>query len=590
MFTDSGLKISDVLLMVTTFSTDKNLSQRDEDDLIAFVKVLAGPRFEHWNPSLYHRSKIYDPPSDKVHVNFYCETCNAILVTKELKNQKKKESVVCKKCRKNYNISLDCSNHFLTIDIEYQIKLLLNHPRLQLSLIQNLSKIKINRNSGCITDIYDTELYRKLQSKLPGTLTFNCNTDGAPVFKHTKKSFWPIQLYINELPSHLRFVNRILAAMFVTDSEPKPALMKLYLSTLCLQIQKLQKKGVQIQNHVSGELMTLRFYLLACCVDSVARPVMQNRIQYSGYWGCSWCYIRGEYIGHAIHYVMKKEDPPIRTHENYIKEARQGALLNVRKPPSKKEVTILGVKGESAFIENLEYFDCVWGFPSDKQHGTALGIVRQLWNSWTATKLRQEYRLSPKQIAEIDRRIASITPSHEIPRLPLPASQFSQWKANQCEAWLVYWSIPCLEGILHKDLYESLSLLVRSIHTLSKSKITDFEIMECEYNLLKFVGEFQSYYGKAAMTFNIHSLLHYCMSVRKSGPQWATSTYAFEDGIGLCKTHVNGPRGIAQQIAKKTLKRLMLHSAIDQNTESASCKEYCLSLLGPSRRNVANYT
>ncbi|CAD6241379.1 GSCOCG00002706001-RA-CDS, partial [Cotesia congregata] len=73
-------------------------------------------------------------------------------------------------------------------------------------------------------------------------------------------------------------------------------------------------------------------------------------------------------------------------------------------------------------------------------------------------------------------------------------------------------------------------LLVRSIHTLLKRTITESEILRSEYDLLKFVGEFQSIYGLGAMTFNIHSLLYLGESVRRSGPLWETSAFPFENG------------------------------------------------------------
>lgn len=58
------------------------------------------------------------------------------------------------------------------------------------------------------------------------------------------------------------------------------------------------------------------------------------------------------------------------------------------------------------------------------------------------------------------------------------------------------------------------------------------------------------------MTFNVHILLHLVESVRRSGPLWVTSTVAFEKNIFLLKRALNGPKGAAQQIIKKTLQRL----------------------------------
>lgn len=54
-------------------------------------------------------------------------------------------------------------------------------------------------------DIYDSELYRsyvKNKGPLsnPQNISFTFNTDGAPVFKSSNDSIWPIYLVVNELP------------------------------------------------------------------------------------------------------------------------------------------------------------------------------------------------------------------------------------------------------------------------------------------------------------------------------------------------------------------------------------------------------
>lgn len=416
---------------------------------------------------------------------------------------------------------------------------------------------------------------------MPGTLTLNFNTDGAPVFNKSHTSFWPIQAYINELPPKIRFTNRILTAVYCTQKEPPPEFMRLYLSTFCKQINNLNKKGLRILNYLTGELMTFKFYIFCGCVDSVARPVMQNRLQFNGYYGCSWCYIPGKYIDNAMRYLLTDEEPQLRNHEAYVKEALNAEKLNALNSSSRKTTKILGVKGKSAFIDEAKYFDTVWGFSTERQHGVDLGVTKQWWYEKITDTKNKSYSLTPKDRKVIDERLLCITPSHEIPRLPLPTSQFADSKSNQWNAWSTYYCIPCLDGILDAEHFKSLALLVQSVWTLSKIEITELDLENTEYDLLKFVGQWQKLYGESSMTFNVHSLTHVSDSVRKCGPSWATSSYPFEDGIGLCKKLVNGPRGISHQIAKIILKRLMLRLCIRENTDSNECREYCENLFKP---------
>ena len=64
--------------------------------------------------------------------------------------------------------------------------------------------------SGCISDIYDGELYQALSSSggplIAGKyISFTLNTDGVDCFHSTRESFWPV-LLINELPFSVRWV------------------------------------------------------------------------------------------------------------------------------------------------------------------------------------------------------------------------------------------------------------------------------------------------------------------------------------------------------------------------------------------------
>ncbi|CAD6245217.1 GSCOCG00013587001-RA-CDS, partial [Cotesia congregata] len=65
-----------------------------------------------------------------------------------------------------------------------------------------------------ISDIRDSNLYKELKQQLPETFTLNYNTDGAPIFKSSKQSFWPQQLVINELPLKERFKHIIYLGEF----------------------------------------------------------------------------------------------------------------------------------------------------------------------------------------------------------------------------------------------------------------------------------------------------------------------------------------------------------------------------------------
>jgi len=125
-------------------------------------------------------------------------------------------------------------------------------------------------------------------------LTFNSNIDGTPLTKSGKKGFWSLQVCINELSSKLKSKFILLKGLLMMDKESKSDLMNLYFSKFCDKIKHLFHNGIEVTHNKIK--YSLKFCSLSFPVDSVCRPILQNRIQFNGYFGCSWYYQVGEYI------------------------------------------------------------------------------------------------------------------------------------------------------------------------------------------------------------------------------------------------------------------------------------------------------
>lgn len=540
MFPAADITASDVLFMVEMFSASKNFTRKDENDLLNLIKTLAGPDFTEWESSSYLRSKMHNVPDDKIILHFFCESCKVILTKKSLKNSVKREKITCKKCDAEFEISSKSTNAFMSPDLLYQIELILNIPEVQDALFHNITQS--NNTLSDICDVYDSELYKKLKVHDPNILTLNFNTDGAPIFKSSKRSFWPQQLYINELPLELRFKHIILGGIFLTDKEPKSDLMNLYNSALCDQIIDLTNNGVNIRKYSTHEKVNLKFTLFCCCLDTPARATCQNRMKFNGYWGCSWCYEPGLYVGNAVHYPIVEVEAPLRTHEEHLVNVSEVKKMYESSTREKYIPTIKGVKGSMSFIEKFPLFDSIWGFTNDYMHSCLLGVIRQILVLLDTPE--KKYRLNKSDWDKVNKRLTAIKPPHEVYRLPRSTADLCKWKASEFESWLLYYSQLCLDGIVDETFLEMYALLVRGIYTLLQRKITEEDITRSEYDLLQFVGSFQATYGKAAITFNLHALQHLGTTVRKTGPLWSGSAFAFENGIFLQKKCINGPNGV----------------------------------------------
>ena len=59
---------------------------------------------------------------------------------------------------------------------------------------------------GILSDIYDGDEYENHSEFFEShyNVSFSLNFDGAPKFKSSSVQVWPVMLYLNELPPHIR--------------------------------------------------------------------------------------------------------------------------------------------------------------------------------------------------------------------------------------------------------------------------------------------------------------------------------------------------------------------------------------------------
>ena len=140
MFPESGLKISEVILMIFGFTVRFSLSYKGRRELINLVKVLAGPKFDNWSISDYYLSTIFDPPDEIIQYHFYCAVCCLPLEASTSKKKFKNHETICVKCLNHYKLSMNSPDYYISIDIKYQLRTLLNEDLLRISLFENLQK------------------------------------------------------------------------------------------------------------------------------------------------------------------------------------------------------------------------------------------------------------------------------------------------------------------------------------------------------------------------------------------------------------------------------------------------------------------
>lgn len=534
---------AEALIMILTHAAKHQITGSQLDDLLKLINCLFGqdvvPR------SKYSFDKMFSNDEHTVEFHCYCKHCKSYCGTQV--DMIKQKITHCAGCKENVDAStLNDGCFFINISIASQIKSILETPDLQSKLQYKTDRPP--QADNIISDIYDGEMYKKLS--VPGqilsdvnNLSYTFNSDGSPLYKSSKFSIWPIHVHLNELPPKLRFHHVMLAGLWFGPTEP---VMHMFLKPFVEQAKSLVSEGVSWKR--DGEACISKVVGICCSVDSKARPTMRNTTQFNGYYGCGFCLYPGTLVDKQVKYPITPVNYPDRDAESMERDMEEALI--VRK-------SVRGVKGPSPLI-NMSFFDIVWGFTPDYMHCVLLGVTRQL-----ATRLLQDseepyYVGSPNTLRVLDQRIKAIKTPHLITRLPRPISEYKFWKASEWRSWLLFYSLPCLEGLLDAKYTKHLGLLSSAIYLLLQDQITFEEINSADELLMEFVVRFQMLYGDTAMTFNVHLLTHLAKAVKYWGPLWAHSAFPFENANGNLLRLVHGTKDVTKQIAKKFL----LHRSI----------------------------
>ena len=193
-----------------------------------------------------------------------------------------------------------------------------------------------------------------------------------------------------------------------------------------------------------------------------------------------------------------------------------------------------GFKGMSG-LSHLSNFNLVYGILPDYMHCVLLGIVKTLMCKRFSPRQSGKDYIIGKDLKQISERFVKIKSPYFIERLPRDLEKhYQHFKATEMQAFLLFYAVPCLHGILEERFLQHFALLSEAIHILLGENITQESIERSEFLLEKFYSQFSDYYGEGSCELIVHNAcLHIPTYVRKLGPLWAWSCFAFEDANSM---------------------------------------------------------
>ena len=194
-------------------------------------------------------------------------------------------------------------------------------------------------------------------------------------------------------------------------------------------------------------------------------------------------------------------------------------------------------------------FNIIRGIAIDYMHGTLLGVVKMLVNLWLDKQHHEEPCYIGKWARELEKRYTSIKPPSCISRLPRSfVGNFGHLKASELRSFLLFYSLPCLYGLLPDSYFQHYLLLVEAIYILLKHSISMNELTKASKLLKHFCIRIEELYGGRYETYNVHGLLHLVERVKDLGPLWTHSCFCFEDFNGELRHLYHGTQHVEMQI------------------------------------------
>ena len=315
--------------------------------------------------------------------------------------------------------------------------------------------------------------------------------------------------------------------------------------------------------------------------------------QYNGIYGCPYCLHPGETVktskkGHTQAYPMHVKDQQSedegqgvhstamsierRTHDQTLQFAKEAENL---KSSDALNSAVKGVKGMtwSMFLPDL---DIITGVTIDYMHCVLLGITKMLLLLWTDKAYSaQPWHLGSDKIKKLEERYLAIKPPNVITRTPRSLlKNLAHFKASELRAFLLYYSLPCLWGLLEEEYFQHLLLLVNGVFLLLQDSISPSDIESSSRMLLHFCTRMEALYDKRYETYNVHMLLHLPDCVRNLGPLWGTSCFWFEGYNGDLTKLFHGKQNVDIQITHAVCIHQKIPELIPLLPEGSAAKSF----------------
>ncbi|KAJ8667647.1 hypothetical protein QAD02_009310 [Eretmocerus hayati] len=299
--------------------------------------------------------------------------------------------------------------------------------------------------------------------------------------------------------------------------------------------------GVQPYKHTRDKMWPLAAHLLLMVLDTPARSPCQCRKPFNSRFGCPYCLNEGIRIkvgdGSARVYLGGVIEPRTQTmHKEHLRQVM--ATGEVQK----------GVLGPSILML-LKAIHIVFSFVPEYMHCGPLGVVKSFTRAWFLPKYRgKPFYLGERKMKVFNERMTSIKPTSEITRLPREYGEDN--KASQMKNIAIYYSLPCLAGLMEQKYYDHWFLFVYGLTLCLRDRVSDDDRRRAKKAFDLFCEQIEELYGQEFKRFNSHLFEHITDYVQLFGALWAWSAFPFEHFNGVLAKCYHGTQHVPEQMIR----------------------------------------
>ncbi|KYN01715.1 hypothetical protein ALC62_07489, partial [Cyphomyrmex costatus] len=348
------------------------------------------------------------------------------------------------------------------------------------------------------------------------------NIDGIPLYKSSRKQFWPILCKVHYDPD---IYKPFVVGIFCENTKPKN--INQYLCKFIEEINTLQRDGLLISNRL------LKIYIKCFVCDSPARSFLKGIKGHGGFSACERCTVHGERISNRT--VYNEINALERNNESF--RAQSDLEHHVAITP------LLSITPE---------IDMIKIFVLDSMHLGYIGVMKKLLvDYWMEGKLT--VRLSRLQKKELSRRLDTIRKyiPIEFQRKISALINARKWKATEFRFFLLYCGPLVLKTILRSELYRHFLLLHVAFRILCSERFKQYNNLSKIY-LNRFFQILPLLYGLQSQVLNMHNLIHIPDDTTNMNCNLNLITsFPFESYLGQMRKLIRTPNKPLEQICRR---------------------------------------